>query len=140
MPPFLSTFTLITEIFVTIAVLYIFYRSYKYGKFPTKLAFATLAYEVLFNISYMVYSSMVRETHEVTRTFTWKTGVAIFHGVLSLVMFVSLVVFMILAYRAYRTNKNYFYEHKTLSLVFLFFWSVAILSGAMLYFSEYFIP
>ncbi|MEK7581299.1 MAG: hypothetical protein AAB512_03375 [Patescibacteria group bacterium] len=138
-PPILSTFTLITEIFVTAAVLYIFYKSYKTGLFPSRLAFATLAYEVLFNISYMVYSSMVREAHESTRVFTWKIGVAIFHGVLSLVMFVSLVVFMVLAYRAYRKGKNYFREHKNISFVFLFFWFAAILSGVTLYLLEYFI-
>lgn len=138
-PPLLSTFTLVTELLVTASVLYVFYKSYTKGIFPTKLAFTTLAYEVLFNISYMVYSSMVREAHEAARVFTWKTGVAIFHGVLSLVMFVSLVVFMVLAYRAYRKGENYFREHKNLSLIFLFFWFVAILSGVFLYFSEYFI-
>jgi hypothetical protein len=138
MPPLFSTITLITEIGVTLAILTVFYKSTKTGVFPKKLAFLTLAYEIIFNISYMTYSSIAREAHEKS-VFTWKTGLAIFHGTLSLVMFVSLIVFFIVAYKAYKKGENYFQVHKLLTRFFLFFWFTSIISGTVLYFAEYFL-
>lgn len=136
MPPLFSTITLITELFVTASVLFVFYKSITTGVFPKKLAFFTLAYEIVFNISYMLYSSITRESHEKTG-FTWKTGLAIFHGTLSLVMFVSLIIFFVLAYRGYKKNSNYFKVHKMASIFFLFFWFTSIISGIVLYAAEY---
>lgn len=135
--PILSTFTLFTELLITVAVIYIFYKSIKTSMFPAKLAFITLAYEILFNISYMVYSSVKRESVEMTREFTWKTGVAIFHGIVSLIMFIALVIFMLVAYRAYKQNRNFFRENLTLSYIFLFFWFVAIISGIVMYLTHF---
>ena len=133
--PLLSTITLFTEFVVTFAVVTVFRKSITTGKFPTKLAFGTLLYEIFFNISYMIFSSSKREAHE--GPFTWKTGVAITHGVLSLVMFVCLIWFFVTAFRHYKKGENYFKLHKTLTLTFLFFWLVSVFSGAFLYIAEY---
>lgn len=133
--PFLSTFTLITEFFVTAAVITVFWKSSRTGKFPARLAFATLAYEVFFNISYMLFSSKKREVHE--SVFTWKTGLAITHGVLSLIMFLALIWFFISAYRAYKKGENFFVKHKYLTVTFLVFWLISVFSGSFLYVAEY---
>ena len=52
--PLYSTFTLFTEIAVSIAILYIFYQGYKKNKFPYFVVVLALGYEIFFNISYMV--------------------------------------------------------------------------------------
>jgi hypothetical protein len=52
-------------------------------------------------------------------------------------MLLSLIVFFILAIRNYRRNVNYFLVHKRATFVFLFFWSLSVVSGVVLYFVEY---
>ena len=65
------------------------------------------------------------------------TGLGIFHGTLSLIMFASLIAFFVLAIKNYRRNVNYFRVHKRLTFAFLFLWSISVLSGVALYFVEY---
>ena len=87
-PPFLSTFTLFTEIIITAAILYVFYRGYKYNKFPFKVAFIALAYEILFNVSYMSFRALTHDDSNLTVPHSpLHTGLAIFHGTFSLIMF-----------------------------------------------------
>src|SRR5688572_30792999 len=93
-PPIFSTFTLITEIFVTAAVLFIFYQGYKHNKFFPKLVFFVLAYETLVNITYMSYRALTHTADVGPHHHTaFHIGVAIFHGVMAIIMFVALVVF-----------------------------------------------
>lgn len=134
--PLYSTLTLIAEIFVTSCILYVFYQGYKNNKFNNKLAFATLTYEVLFNISYMLFRTASRNT-TITHT-PFHIFLAIFHGTLSLAMFLALIVFMITAFSNYRKGVNYFKEHKYVSFTFLFFWMVSVISGVVFYFNTYF--
>ncbi len=133
--PLFSTITLITEFFVTAAVITVFWKSIKTAVFPKMLAFGTLAYEIIFNISYMVYSSSQKETH--TGAFTWKTGLAITHGILSLIMFVALIWFFANAYFKYKKGENYFQTHKKTTITFMIFWLISVFSGALLYVAEY---
>ena len=138
MPPLFSTFTLITELFVTATIFYVFYSGYKRNIFPAKAAFFALAYETLFNISYMVYRSVQESAeHEEEAEMTAEIALAIFHGTLSLIMFISLIAFLVLAWRNYREGINYFKEHTTLTVTFLFLWSLSILSGITFYIIEY---
>lgn len=133
--PFQSTFTLFAELVITGIVLYIFYAAYTRKRFPRGLVVFALAYEIVFNISYMV-SRMI--THAASSHDTpFEIGLAAFHGTLSLVMFISLIAFLVVAWRNYARGINYFREHTKLTIVFLIFWLVSVLSGVLFYLVEY---
>jgi hypothetical protein len=135
--PWFSTFTLFTEILVTSSILYSFYSAMHKNRFPYVLVFITLSYEVLFNISYMASRAVSGKNPSQLESPT-VIGLAIFHGVFSLVMFVSLLVFMIMAWRKYKKGINFFSNHRTLTYSFVFFWLVAVFSGIFFYFLTYF--
>jgi uncharacterized membrane protein YozB (DUF420 family) len=134
--PLYSTITLFTEIIMTAVILYIFYSGYKNKKFPTKLAFIAIAYEVLLNISYMVYRTLT-ESDGSKIDSGFEIVLAIMHGVLALVLFIALIVFLILAWKNYKKGVNYFKKHKYLTMIFIIFWLMAVLSGILFYFVEY---
>lgn len=133
--PAYSTFALVTELLVSTAVFYTFYQGYKHNKFPKKIALGALAYEVLFNISYMAYKLPEHESHF---SETGRKILGAVHGSLSLLMFLSLIAFFILATINYAKDTNYFKKHKVLTFVFLTFWSISIITGIIFYFVEYF--
>lgn len=138
-PPIFSTFTLITEIFVTVAVLFIFYQGYKHNKFFPKLVFFVLAYETLVNITYMSYRALTHTADVGPHHHTaFHIGVAIFHGVMAIIMFVALVVFFIIAWRKYKKGINYFKEHKIFTIIFVILWMTAVFSGLLFYYLAYF--
>jgi hypothetical protein len=135
--PVFSTITLITEVLVTTSVLYIFYSGYKKGRLPYALTAITLGYEVCFNISYM--ASRLFGGKNPSRLEDHLTiALAIFHGSFSLLMFLALLVFMVLAWINYKKDVNYFAAHKTFTIVFVCLWLVAVLSGIAFYFVSYF--
>ncbi len=141
--PLFSTFTLLTEIVITTLVLYIFYAGYYKNHFPYKIAGFALAYEIIFNISYMAYRSFLHVANESATSAAvevetpFQTGLAIFHGIISLVMFIALVVFLIVAWKNYKNNVNYFKKHKAITLTFIIFWLIAVISGIAFYFIIY---
>ena len=124
--PFFSTFTLFTEMIVTVSILYVFYLGYKKNKFPFKIVAVALAYEIAFNISYMAYRSIsnVKNEPKMPRLIL---DLVIFHGIFSLIMFVALLIFMGLAWRSYKKEINYFKLYRTFSILFLTFISASIL-------------
>jgi len=133
--PLFSTVTLATEIVVTTSVLYTFWSAYTRGRFPYVLTGITLAYEILFNVSYMVLRTA---THgPITQDAPAEIALAAFHGIFSLLMLVGLVVYMTLAWRAYRKGVNYFRVHRRFTAVFIAMWLVAIASGFAFYALEY---
>lgn len=136
-PPLYSTITLFTELLITAAILYIFYSGYKKNKFPYKIAFLALAYETLFNVSYMVIRIL---THKEVRSKpdpdVW---LAAFHGISSLIMFIALIIYVIIAWKNYKKGINYFLIHKKITFTFLFFWLLAIFSGILFYVFEYYL-
>lgn len=134
--PFWSTITLLTEILVTASVLYIFYTSHKTGRFPEKLAAVTVGYEILFNITYM--ASRIFEHKNPSELMSHAAILlAIFHGTFSLIMFVALLVFLFVAWRAYRKGQNYFAVHSKATIVFIVLWLVAVVSGFAFYYLSY---
>ena len=133
--PLYSTFALIAEPIVTTAVFYTFYQGYKHDKFPEKVAFGAVAYELIFNISYMFYKL---PSHLSRFNKAWYTGLAIFHGTLSIVMFVSLICFLLLAFNGYRKGINYFQKHKYITVFFLVFWLIALFTGFAMYYTTYY--
>lgn len=138
--PWFSTFTLVTETFVTVGVLYILYSGYYKNRFLTKLAAITLAYETLFNISYMSYRALSHQDSSKYPDSAFHIALAIFHGTFSLLMFILLLVFMFFAWRGYKKGLNFFQVHKKLTLVFLIAWLVAVFSGFAFYYVAYFSP
>src|ERR1035437_4411588 len=129
--PLYSTIALLAELLVSLAIFYTFFQGYRRNKLPEKVAIGALVYEILFDISYMIYRLPVRESGT---NKSLLTGLGIFHGTLSVLMLLSLIVFFILAIRNYRRNVNYFLVHKRATFVFLFFWSLSVVSGVVLYF------
>lgn len=133
--PAWSIITLFTELCVTASVYFIIWKAYRSGVFLRYFAFAVLAYEVLFNISYMLGRELGAQNSAVYDPYL--TALAIFHGTFSLIMFVTLVVFFLAAARAYRRGENYFLAHQRLTLAFIIAWGVSILSGLTFFISLY---
>lgn len=133
--PAYSTFALIAEPFVTAAVFYTFYQGYKHNRFPEKVAFGAVAYETFFNISYMFYKL---PQHLSRFNKAWYAALGATHGILSIIMFVGLIVFLLLAQRNYKKGTNYFREHRNISIVFLVFWLIALFTGFALYYTTYY--
>lgn len=132
--PLYSTIALLAELLVSLAIFYTFFQGYRRNKLPEKVAIGALVYEILFDISYMIYRLPTRESGANKRLIT---GLGIFHGTLSLLMLLGLIAFFVLAIKYYRRNVNYFLVHKRPMFVFLFFWSLSVISGAVLYFVAY---
>ena len=127
--PWFSTFTLLTEVLVTTGVLYVFYQAYYFNIFSRAVAGIVLGYETLFNITYMA-SRISSHVEKIPGTESpLHIALAVFHGIFSLIMFVLLVVFMYMAWRAYEQGINYFHVHKNLTIAFLVAWMIAIASG-----------
>lgn len=134
--PLFSTITLFTELLISGAVYYTLYSGFRHAKFPTLLATIALLYETIFNITYM--ARRVPGHVKVARIEApWLVGLAIVHGVLSLIMFIALVVFFIIAWKNYRKEINYFKDHPVLTSTFIFFWTFSIVSGVLFYLVEY---
>ena len=138
--PWFSTFTLVTEAFVTASVLYILYSGYYKGKFPAKLTAATLLYETLFNISYMSYRAVSHVDSTAHPDSSFHIAIAIFHGTFSLLMFILLVIFMYFAWKNYKVGINFFQKFKKLTITFLIAWLIAVFSGFFFYYEAYFSP
>lgn len=129
--PWFSTFTLATEVLVTAAVLYTIHSGWTRNRFPSRLAGAALAYETLFNITYMAYRAATHEPRESHSAF--HMTVAIFHGTFSLLMFAALLVFFGLAWHGYRRGHNFFLAHRRWTTAFVLAWLLAIGSGILFY-------
>lgn len=127
--PFFSIFTLCTELLVTAAVFFTIYRSFRTGIFPRFLAFAAMGYELIFNISYMVFRARERAEAPQQAMKAGEVVLAAFHGAFSFFMFLALIVFFIVAARAYTRGENYFRAHRMLTFTFLIAWTVSIISG-----------
>lgn len=136
MLPFWSTFTLLTELVVTAGVLYSIKQGYQTGQLPARVLGASLLYEVIVNISYMAHQAVEKAGEKVAHSGLY-IGLAIFHGVFSLLMFVSLLVFMLVAMKSYKKGSNFFRSHKIITGVFLVFWLTALFSGIAFYIASY---
>ncbi len=133
--PLVSIITLCTELLVTASVYSIVWKGYTTGRFLRLFAFAVLAYELVFNVSYMFSRELGEQSAGVYNPY--ETGLAIFHGIFSLVMFATLVAFFFLASRGYKRGENYFLAHRRVTLAFVVAWGISILSGVTLFVSLY---
>ena len=135
--PLYSTITLFAEILISSAIYYTLYQGYKNNHFPAVLAWLAVSYEIIFNISYMTLRALNHSESSIQPALN--TALAIAHGLLSLIMFISLIIFFFIAWRKYRNGINYFKEQNILTAVFTAFWTVSVLSGILFYFVEYII-
>lgn len=134
--PLYSTITLFVELVISSIIYYTLYQGYTRAVFPKKLASFALLYEILFNISYMVYR-VPDHAKGARLESSWIIALAIVHGVLSLIMFIALLVFFFLAWKNYKKGVNFFKIHKTMTIVFTIFWTFSVLSGILFYVAEY---
>lgn len=127
-----STFTAISELFVTTAVLYVVYTNWKQRPFPTALAFGVAGFEFLVNMLYMV----ARMQQAPASTELSKGMIALFaiHGSLSLLIFIAYVTLVSLAYLDSKKGKFYFRQHPVQTGLFVFFWFLSVGSGEVIYF------
>ena len=134
--PIASTVTLVMEMIVGALIYLILYRGYVRNIFPSKLAFFAIGYEIVFNVGYMLYRTIsVPSTAHLSPTLKM---VAALHGILSLIMLIVVVVFFLRATKGYAQKINYFAVHKVKTFLFVFFWTISLLSGIFLYFKVYF--
>jgi hypothetical protein len=135
-PPLISTMTLVAELFIFGSISYVFYKGYEGRIFPFGLAYFAIAYEVVFNIGYMAYRSVgLKQTSALSEKLR-RLGMA--HGILSLIVFIALVIFLALAIKNYKKGMNYFKVHSSLTFLLLAFWVISLSSGILLYIKAYF--
>lgn len=133
-PPTFSTFSALTELLVTAAVLWFFLRALKFADYRFGIMSVALVYETAFNIVYMVSRLFVHE-EGVTHTHApWVTWFVAFHGTLSLVMFIGLIWIVVWSYRRTRRGEpNPLLRRRTMSRVFLAAWTVSVATGEVIY-------
>lgn len=133
--PWFSALSAGTELLVTAALLYVLHQAIFRDRFEAAILGGALAYEVLFNISYMV--SQLFTHGEPGHHPGWMVALLAGHGILSLIMFLALVGFSAAAYRAHRQGRNLFADHLAWTGVFVVLWMVSILSGEAIFVLEY---
>jgi hypothetical protein len=134
--PIASTITLIMELFIASLIFYIVYKSYVKNIFSEKLAMLAIGYEVIFNVGYMLYRTLAhKETYVLSSQMKL---IAALHGILSLLMLLAVIVIFLMARKNYRQGRNYFLENKIITIAFVFFWIVSLVSGLFLYLRVYF--
>ncbi len=129
-----STITALSELAVTAIVLYVIFDNLKGNALRWKLLSITLAYEVFVNVFYMVYRAVVVVENHPEPLSSWVTLLGAFHGILSLVMLIGLIVMAFFAYQASKKGIPYFRNHKELTYLFVGLWAISIASGELLYF------
>lgn len=134
--PAFSIFSAVSEIFVTIGVLYAIIRAVKGNGLPKWLMGGVLLFELCVNVVYMAgRASHADKSTELT------TAMKIFyalHGTLSLVMFVTLVVlYLISLYGESKANDNWFFRHPRSSWALVLVWMLSVGTGEAIFVMRY---
>lgn len=134
--PLFSIFSAISEVFVTIAVLYGVISNMRGGPLRWKLLGAVIAFELCVNVVYMAGKAAKAD-----KSVELSTEMKLFfagHGLLSLGMFLGLVVLYILAVIDVKSGReSWFQRHPVGTWVFVFFWMVSVTSGEIIFFMRY---
>jgi hypothetical protein len=134
--PTFSLVSAISEVFVTIAVLYAVIANLRGQPLNWKLLGVVLAFELCINVVYMAGRASAADTDT-----TLSTGMKIFfagHGILSLLMFLGLgVVFLLSVIDISSGRETWFVRHRRLAWTFIFFWMVSVLSGEAIFLLRY---
>ncbi|HEY5597008.1 MAG TPA: hypothetical protein VIL47_07060 [Candidatus Bipolaricaulota bacterium] len=132
-PFYFSTFSAISELVVTALVLFVIFDNARGNPLRWKLLFGTLTFEVLVNVAYMVNRSLVIVENHPGPPTHWVTWLGAFHGIISLIMLIGLIVLAVLAYRSAKRGSAYFQQRPTLTGVFVALWLISVASGEVLY-------
>lgn len=135
--PLFSVFSAVSELVVTVAVLYVIISNMRGHALKWKLLLAALAFEIFANVSYMVYRASYIATGTDETLTPMLRGLAGFHGALSLVMLLVLIQMSFIAYRQMQCGRQYFREHKVVSILFIIWWLVSVLSGELFFVLRY---
>ena len=131
--PAFSTFSAISELFVSAAVFYFFYQAIRRDNYRWGLLTITIAFETLVNITYMA-SRLSQHADSGVERPAWITALLAAHGILSLVMFLGLIVLVLVAFRRHKVEgDNFLRAQRPLSYAFLLLWTASVLSGELLY-------
>lgn len=132
-PPLYSTFSAITELIITAAVVWFFWSAIKHGKYRWGIIAGALFYETMFNITYM--TARFFGDHGPSADYAaWYSAFLAFHGILSLLMFIALVTFVIWAFdQTGKDRANPIGERPKLAIMFLALWGISILTGEIIY-------
>ncbi len=134
-PPFFSTFSAISEFFVTLAVFYVVVRNFKGHGFAWKLAGVVAIFEFSVNMLYMIFRMQEQSG---TGATGFMAAFAAGHGLLSLLVYILFVVFCFLAYRAFKRREFFFRANPAVTYSFLALWTASVSTGWALYYMRYF--
>jgi uncharacterized membrane protein YozB (DUF420 family) len=134
--PAFSIFSAISEIFVTIGVLYCMVRAARGNGLPKWLMGGVLLFALCVNVVYMAgRASQADKSTELT------TGMKIFyatHGTLSLVMFITLaVIYLISLYGESKAKDNWFFRHPKGTWGLVVLWMISVLTGEAIFVMRY---
>ena len=129
-PPY-SIFSATTEVLVTVAVFYVFWKAW-HGDFRRGLLVGVLAFEVLFNVSYMAYR-MFWDTDGLEEIPPWLGSVAAGHGILSLLMLLLLFFITAMAWNDNERRENFIRDNPIMTWIFLSVWTLSVVSGELVF-------
>ena len=133
-PPLFSTISAVTELLVTAAVYWFFWRGMKFADYRWGIITVAIVYETLFNVTYMVSRVFTHEEGVTHVHDPWVTWFVAAHGTLSLVMFIGLIWYVVWVRRRVKAGApNPLLEHRRLSQVFLVLWTLSVASGEAIY-------
>ncbi len=98
-------------------------------KLKWKLLFTVIAFEIVVNVSYMIYRLFGFATERIEIESKLLRSLAGFHGILSFIMLVLLIILSYIAYKESKNNRNFFQEHKPISIIFIILWLMSLASG-----------
>lgn len=127
-----SHFSAASELLVTAGVFYFFWEAIRRDRFRWAFIWILLAFETFVNITYM--TARLARSAPPTERPGWATALLAGHGTLSLLMFLGLIAFVVIAWRHHKVeNENYFRTRMTATWIFLAFWTLSVLSGEAIY-------
>lgn len=134
--PLFSIFSALSEILVTVAVVYGVLRALSGARFHRALLGFTLLFELCVNVVYMA-----GRASEADSSSALSGAMKLFyagHGILSLLMFIGLAAIYLMALvDDSKGRETWFRRHPSLSWVFLFFWMVSVVSGETIFYLTY---
>ncbi len=135
--PYFSLSVAISLTFITAGTQYSILSHLKGKKFNYLLMGGALLFELFVNIIYMLRRADATNPF-VTYPVTLKV-LFMFHGFLSLIVFLLAITIFILALKWSKAGKNFFLEYKNFTYSFVGFWLFSLLSGEFMFIGLYFI-
>lgn len=126
-PPF-SIFSAVSEIVVTVVVLYSIIHHYRGGRLPWKLLGVALLFEFSVNVVYMVHRAAVVDSE--TQLSSGLRNLFILHGILSMVMFLALVLaYLYCTFEQKAGLRTWLQRHPVGTWTFIVLWIISVGSG-----------